>query len=189
MPAPDPGAISTRAGFGECSQSGDENHQWNKNCSIERWDGIIAQHFYANFTYVTPGYDYIDSVWGVTYQVCGERARSARPTSASPSSTRTRPGLPWQSNASPPRSPSSAPCRTTWPCELDTWLVAVGAFGLALFSVLSASTVSDPAAGDSDGAMLASIAIGCGVVVVVGLTLGTQFRRTGEPRGSAESLS
>ncbi|MFJ4167783.1 hypothetical protein ACIPY5_19700 [Microbacterium sp. NPDC089698] len=76
-PAPDPGTISTRGGgFGECSQSGDENHQWNKNCSIERWDGIITQHFYANFTYVTPGYDYIDSVWGATYQVWGASSAS-----------------------------------------------------------------------------------------------------------------
>ena len=75
-PAPDPGTISTRAGIAECTQSGDDNHQWNKNCSIERWDGIITQRFYANFTYVTPGYDYIDSVWGATYQVWGANSAS-----------------------------------------------------------------------------------------------------------------
>ncbi|MDZ8276526.1 hypothetical protein R2Q81_11290 [Microbacterium aquimaris] len=47
-----------------------------QGCLVDRWDGVIRQSFRADFTYVTNGYDRIDSVYSSTYNVYGATSSS-----------------------------------------------------------------------------------------------------------------
>lgn len=73
---PAPGGISPMAGIAGCSSSTSGSYSYRTNCLVSRWDGIISQGFHADFTYVTPGYDRIDSVYSPTYAVFGATSAS-----------------------------------------------------------------------------------------------------------------
>ena len=62
--------LSTQAISGcTSSTSGAESHRIG--CKVDFWYGLVSMSFYASFTYVTPGYDRIDEVWGATYTIGG----------------------------------------------------------------------------------------------------------------------
>lgn len=68
--APAPGQI-VPFGVSGCSANGGTR----TNCYVDRWDGIIAQSFRANFTFLS-GYDRIDSVYSPSYTVIGASSAS-----------------------------------------------------------------------------------------------------------------
>lgn len=76
VPPPAPGTVTPMAGIAGCTSSTSGIYSYRTGCSVERWDGIIVQRFYANFTYLTPGYDRIDSVYSATYSVYGANSAS-----------------------------------------------------------------------------------------------------------------
>ena|SRR6478735_8023278 len=49
--------------------SGSESHR--TNCLVDFLYGLVAMSFRADFTYVTPGNDRIDSVWGDSWSIGG----------------------------------------------------------------------------------------------------------------------
>jgi hypothetical protein len=68
--APAPGEIGPLDVSG-CTESG----RVRSNCYVDRWDGIIAQSFRADFTFLS-GYDRIDSVYSPSHTVVGANSAS-----------------------------------------------------------------------------------------------------------------
>lgn len=46
-----------------CSSTTSGTKKYITNCTVDKWTGVIRLTFKADFTYVTPGYDYIDRVF------------------------------------------------------------------------------------------------------------------------------
>jgi hypothetical protein len=58
-------------GISECTQivNGSQDHR--NGCKVDFWYGLVSMSFKANFTYVTPGYDRIDMIYGANNTVGG----------------------------------------------------------------------------------------------------------------------
>lgn len=62
--------LSTQAISG-CTSSTSGSESRRIGCKVDFWYGLVSMSFYASFTYVTPGYDRIDDVWGAAYTIGG----------------------------------------------------------------------------------------------------------------------
>ncbi|GAB3142458.1 hypothetical protein [Marisediminicola antarctica] len=62
--------FSTQAISG-CASSTSGSESRRTGCKVDFWYGLVSMSFYASFTYVTPGYDRIDEVWGARYTIGG----------------------------------------------------------------------------------------------------------------------
>jgi len=65
-----PNEVSTQ-GIGGCTRvvSGGQDHR--NGCKVDFWWGLVSLSFYSSFTYITPGFDRIDSVWGASWSIGG----------------------------------------------------------------------------------------------------------------------
>ena len=64
------GQITTQAISG-CSVVNSGTSSARNGCKVDFWYGLVAMSFRASFTYLTPGYDRIDEVYGASWSIGG----------------------------------------------------------------------------------------------------------------------